>query len=75
MFVPNETGKDMGLVSRIDNIEFQDIDWLNKKPIKGNLYIMPSYKLDQQQKFYQEYKQVDEIKDLNGFSLFKIVKI
>ena len=25
--------------------------------------------------FYQEYKQVDEIKDLNGFSLFKIVKI
>src|SRR3989338_10348240 len=75
VFVPNETGKDMGLVSRIDNIEFQDIDWLNKKPIKGNLYIMPSYKLDQQQKFYQEYKQVDEIKDLNGFSLFKIVKI
>ncbi len=75
VFVPNETGKDMGLVSRIDNIEFKDIDWSVNKPDGSNLYIMPTYKLGQQQKFYQDYKQVEEIKDLNGFSLFKMVEI
>ncbi len=75
VFMPNKTGKDMGFVSRIDNIEFQDIDWSNKKPMKDNLYVMPLYKLEQQQKFFKDYKQVMEIKDLNGFSLFKIVKI
>jgi len=74
VFVPNKKGKDMGLVSRLDNIEFSDIDWSIRKPIHGVLYIMPVYKLDQQSKYYSSYKLVREIKDLNGFPLFKIIE-
>lgn len=74
VFTPNKEGKDMGLVSGIDNIKFQDIDWSIKKPTSEMLYVMPVYKLDQQSKYYSSYKLVDEIKDLNGFPLFKIIE-
>ena len=74
VFIPNKDGKDMGLVSGIDNIKFEYIDW-SKKVEQGVLYIMPVYKLEQQTKFYSDYKIVDEVKDLNGLPLFIIVEI
>ncbi len=74
VFIPNKEGKDMGLVSRLDNIEFSDIDWSVKKPEAGILYVMPVYKLNQQSKYSSSYKSVGEIKDLNGFPLFKIIE-
>lgn len=74
VFIPNLEGKDMGLVSKIDNISFEDINWKIQKPSKGILYVMPVYKLDQQSQYYSSYRFVDEIKDLNDFSLFKIVE-
>lgn len=75
VFIPNKEGKDMGLVSKIDNIQFEDIDWSKNKPLPKTLYVMPVYKLDHESKFYSLYKIVDEVKDLNGFPLFRIVKI
>lgn len=75
VFVPNREGKDMGLVSKTNNIQFEDIDWSKDKPLPQTVYVMPVYKLDQQSKFYTSYRIVDEVKDLNGFTLFKIVKI
>lgn len=74
VFVPNKEGKDMGLVSGIDNIMFANIDWKNYKPETNILFVMPVYKLDQESKFFSSYRMLDEIKDLNGFPLFKIVE-
>lgn len=74
VFVPNKEDKDMGLVSRVENVQFVDIDWSIMKPASGMLYVMPVYKLEQQSKYYSSYKFVDEIKDLNGFPLFKIIE-
>lgn len=74
VFVPNKEGKDMGLVSAIDNIEFSNIDWSIDKPASGILYVMPVYKLDQQSHYYSSYRPIDEIKDLNGSPLFKIIE-
>lgn len=75
VFVPNQEGKDMGQVVKIGNIKFEDIDWLNKIPLKDTVYVMPVYKLEQQTKFYSSYEKLDEVRDLNGFPLFKIIKI
>lgn len=55
-----------------EKIEFSDIDWSTQKPQKNYLYVMPVYKLDQQKKYYQI---VDEVRDLNGFVRFVMVKI
>lgn len=73
VFIPNQEGKDMGLVSGIDNIKFEKVDW-QKKIEKTALYVLPVYKLEQQSKFYKSFKVSDEVKDLNGFPLFKIIK-
>lgn len=74
VFIPNKEGKDMGLVTQIRNLKFEDINWKVKKPNKGTLYAIPEYKLKQQAEFDSLYKVVDEIKDLNGFPLFKIIE-
>lgn len=74
VFIPNKEGKDMGLVSRIDNISFKYINWLEEKPRSRIIYIMPTYKLKEQSKYDSEYEELDEVKDPNGFSLLKIVK-
>lgn len=74
IFVPNKEGKDMGLVSGIDNIVFINIDWKLNKPAKNILFVMPVYKLNQESKFFSSYRILDEIKDLNGFPLFRIVE-
>lgn len=75
VFRPNQKGKDMGLVSGLENIRFADINWSGSKPDFGTIFVMPIFKLSQQSNFYSNYQIIDEIKDLNGFSLFKIVKI
>lgn len=74
VFTPNQEGKDMGLVSGIDNIIFSNIDWKVSKPTKNTLFVMPVYKLDQESKFYSSYRILDEIKDLNSFPLFEIIQ-
>lgn len=55
-----------------EKIEFSDIDWSAQKPQQNYLYVMPQYKLDQQSSFYQV---IDEVRDLNGFVRFVMVKI
>lgn len=55
-----------------EKIEFSDIDWSSQKPQQNYLYVMPQYKLDQQKKYYQT---IDEVRDLNGFVRFVMVKI
>lgn len=75
VFIPNAEGKDMGLVSGIDNVKFEGIDWSKNIPQMREIYVMPVYKLDQQTKFFSSYKILDEIVDLNGFPVFKIVEI
>ncbi len=52
VFAPNKEGKDMGLVSGIDNIMFTNIDWKLSKPAGSILFTMPVYKLDQESKFF-----------------------
>ena len=74
VFIPNKEGKDMGLVSRIDNIEFMDIDWSKIKPKSKTIFAMPTFKLEQNSKFYDDYNMIDEVRDLNGFPIFKIVQ-
>lgn len=73
IFVPNPEGKDMGTVSQIDNIKFADINWKEKVESK-TLYVMPKYLLDSQSKFYNQFKEIDTVYDLNGFPLFKLVE-
>ncbi len=75
VFIRNKEGKDMGLVSGIDNIKFEDIDWKSKLPEKNTIYVLPSFKFEEQSKFFKGYTVVNEIKDLNGFPRFKIIKI
>lgn len=65
----------MGLVKKVEKVEFEDIDWQTQRPLPNTLYVMPAYKLNELSKSYKDYQEVDEIKDLNGFPLFKIVKI
>lgn len=74
VFIPNKEGKDMGLVSDIGSIKFSDINWSKTKPSPKTIFVMPNFKLNQQSKFYQNYDVIDEVIDLNGFPLFKIVK-
>lgn len=75
VFIPNKEGKDMGLVSGINNIKFLDIDWSKQKPELNQIFVVPYYKLAQESKFYSNYQLIDEVRDLNGLPLFKIVKI
>lgn len=75
VFIENKEGKDMGSVSNIENIKFADIDWSKEKPQPKTIFAMPIYKLNQQSQFFSDYKEIDEVKDLNGFPLFKIVEI
>lgn len=74
VFVPNKEGKDMGLVKRVENIYFEDIDWSVKKPDTDTIYVIPSYKYKEQSELYTFAKIVDEVRDLNGFSLFEILE-
>lgn len=74
VFVPNQEGKDMGYVSKIENIEFKEIDWQKEKPKTGEIFVMPEDKLQQQKKFYSSFKIVKEIKDLNNLPLYWIVE-
>lgn len=75
VFMPSREGKEMGSVSKIDNIYFEEIDWSFKKPIKGTLYIMSTDKLKEQIRFYPQIKLIKEIHDLGNFPLFKIIEI
>lgn len=75
VFTANKEGKDMGLVTSLDNIGFAEINWKEDKPMKNTLYVMPPYKLNEQAKFFSNYKKIREIKDLNGFPRFEIVEI
>lgn len=74
VFIPNTSGKDMGLVTRVGNIEFEEIDWSVVKPNKGELFVIPSFRQDQLSRQHSLFKLIDEVKDLNGFSLFKIIE-
>lgn len=73
VFIPNPEGKDMGTVSGIENIRFEDINWREKVESKV-LYVMPKYLLDSQSHLFSDYKKIDTIYDLNGFPLFEIVE-
>lgn len=74
VFIPNKEGKDMGLISNIDNIKFLDIDWSKTLPKSKTIFVMPIFKLNQQSEFYSGYKVIDEVRDLNGFPLYKIIE-
>lgn len=74
VFIPNKEGKDMGLVSNIDKIKFLDIDWSKTLPKPKTIFVMPIFKLNQQSEFYSDYKVIDEVRDLNGFPLYKIIE-
>lgn len=73
VFIPNQEGKEMGLVLAIDNIKFAPIDW-TYPPLKNTIYVMPNFTFEQQSKLYSSYKELDIIYDLDGFPLFKIVE-
>lgn len=73
VFTSNKEGKDMGMVTQIDNIRFVNINW-KEKPESNTLFVMPKSLLDRESQFYTSYKEIDTIYDLNGFPLFKIVE-
>lgn len=74
VFIPNPEGKDMGLVSRVGNIEFSEINWAKEFPLKNIAYVLPAEKFKEQVKYIEKYKIIEETKDLNGFPRFIVVE-
>lgn len=67
---------DVGLVEKLDNIHFVQIDWPRDKGEKGTLFIAnPNVIPFDDSKDPNKYKTIDEIKYLNGQTAFRIVEV
>ncbi len=75
VFAPSEF-KDVGLVSRLDNITFREINWSADRGMTGKLFIVDSIKVPiEDSSDPREFKLIDEIKYLNGQSAFRFLEI
>ncbi|MDO8503279.1 MAG: glycosyltransferase family 39 protein [bacterium] len=75
VFVPNQYG-DVGLISRLDNIVFREINWSADQGMSGKLFIVDPIKVPvKDSSDPKEFKLTDEIKFLNGESAFRFLEI
>lgn len=75
VYIPNRYG-DVGLVSRLDNISFRDINWSGDRGMTGKLFIIDPIKVPVEDSSNpEEFKLVDEIKFLNGQTAFRFIEI
>lgn len=75
VFVPSKFG-DVGLVSRVDDITFRDINWRDDRGMTGKLFIVDPIKVPiDDSSDPKQFKIVDEIKYLNGQTAFRFIEI
>lgn len=74
VFVPSPYG-DVGLVKRLDNIVFREINWTADRGLKGTLFAGDSFKIPDKDIDGKKQKIIDEVKLFNGVVKFKLVEV
>lgn len=74
-FVPSEYG-DVGLVSKLDNIEFREIAWREDRGKSGTLFVGDLMKIPPQDSSVEgEFNVLEPIKFLNDKTAFRLVEV
>lgn len=73
-YAANEVG-DVGLVSRLDNIEFKDIYWPHDRGEKGTLFAGNEEKLPDQDIHGDDFNVLDTVNLPTGENVFKLVEV
>ena len=75
VFIPSEF-KDVGLVSRLENVAFREINWSGDRGMTGKLFVIDPIKVPiEDSSDPKEFELVDEIKFLNGQTAFRFLEI
>lgn len=73
--IENKYG-DVGLVDKLDNISFVQVDWPRDRGEKGTLFVADPKTIPfDDSKDPNKYKTIDEVKYLNGQTAFRIVEV
>lgn len=75
VYLSNQFG-DVGLVSRLDNVTFRDINWSADRGMSGKLFVIDLIKVPvEDSSDPTQFKLIDEIKFLNGQTAFRLIEI
>lgn len=74
-YIPNRNG-DVGLIPRLDNITFKDLNWGQDRGETGKLFVLDTIKVPvKDSDDPKEFKLLDEVKYPNGKTAFRLIEI
>lgn len=72
----SSSNRDVGLISKLDNITFRNLNWGQDRGEKGKLFVLDTVKVPiKDSSDPKEFKQIDEIKYPNGKIAFRLIEI